>query len=194
MRRHMTHCACAPPSEQEGDQMTTLFERHETTIDVPELIARRVPGRAPESPFYCSQEIFDLDVSAIFAGHWIFVASDPEIPEPGDFVTVDIGSYSIILVRGDEGQVNALHNVCRHRGSRVLSEPRGSVGNLVCGYHQWTYRTDGTLLHAGLQAPDFDPGCFGLKSVHVRVVSGLIFVCLASEPPADFDEVAVRTR
>ena len=80
--------------------------------------------------------------------------------------------------------------MCRHRGSRLLEEPCGSVGNLVCPYHQWTYRTDGSLIYAEGQSPSFDKTQFGLKQVHVRTVAGLIFVCLAEEPPADFDEVA----
>ena len=127
----------------------------------------------------------------MFASHWIFVATIAEIPEPGDFVTVEIGSYSIIVVHDDDG-VRALHNVCRHRGARVLLEPRGSVGNLVCGYHQWTYATDGALLHAADQPAGFDSSCFGLKRVNVRTVDGLIFICLADDPPSDFDDVAAR--
>ena len=60
----------------------------------------------------------------------------------------------------------------------------------MCGYHRWTYAPDGSLLHAGDQPPDFDKGGFGLKQVHVRVAAGLVFLCLAPEPPADFDDVA----
>ncbi len=120
------------------------------------------------------------------------MATEAEVKQPGDFVTVEVGPWSVIVVRDDEGQVRAHHNVCRHRGSRVLAEERGSVGTMVCGYHQWTYGTDGTLLHAGEQAPGFDPSCFGLKSVAVRAVEGLVFISLAAEPPADFDDVAAR--
>ena len=120
------------------------------------------------------------------------MASDPEIPEPGDYRVIEIGSYSVIVVRDDDGQVRAWHNVCRHRGARILDDSSGSVGNLVCGYHKWTYGTDGTLRHAGQQPADFDRGCFGLKPVHVRSVAGLIYLCLAEHPPADFDDVAAR--
>jgi Rieske 2Fe-2S family protein len=144
------------------------------------------------SPFYNSREIFDLDVSAIFAKHWIFVASEPELPEPGDYRTVEVGPYSVIIVRDDDEQVRAWHNVCRHRGARILNEDAGSVGNIVCGYHKWTYGVDGELLHAGQQPADFDRSCFGLKPVQVRSVAGLIYICLADEPPSDFDDVAVR--
>ncbi len=163
------------------------------TLDrVAALVATRRPGRPLESPFYADPDVFDVDVSAIFGRHWIFVATEPEIPEPGDFRTVEIGPWSVILVRDDDEQVRAWHNVCRHRGARILEDASGSVGNIVCGYHRWTYGTDGTLRAAGQQPPDFDRSCFGLKPVHVRSVAGLLYLCLADEPPADFDEVAHR--
>ncbi|WP_109473879.1 aromatic ring-hydroxylating oxygenase subunit alpha [Ornithinimicrobium cavernae] len=158
------------------------------------LVARHRPGHALEGPFYTSPEIFDLDIEAVFARHWTFVATEPQIPEPGDFVTVELGRYSVIVLRDDDGEVRALHNVCRHRGSRVLHEERGSVGNLVCGYHQWTYATDGRLLHAGQQPPDFDKSCFGLRQVAVRVVEGLILICPSPTPPTDIDDVVDRLR
>jgi Rieske 2Fe-2S family protein len=160
--------------------------------DVKGLVARRPVGHSLEAPFYTSREFFDLDIAAIFAKSWIFVATDAELPEPGDYVTVGVGSYSVIVVRDDDEDVRAFHNVCRHRGTRILQDPRGQVGNIVCGYHRWTYGVDGTLLHAESQPRDFDPTCFGLKPVHVRSVAGLIFLCLAGEPPSDFAEVAGR--
>lgn len=157
-----------------------------------DAVARRPAGRSLEGPFYTDREFFDLDMAAIFARQWIFVAVDAELPEPGDYTTVEIGPYSIIVLRDDEERPRAFHNVCRHRGARLLTQDRGSVGNLVCGYHKWTYGADGALLHAPSQPEDFDRGCFALKAVHVRSVGGLVFVCLADEPPADFEEVAAR--
>jgi glycine betaine catabolism A len=162
------------------------------TPRIARLVADRRPGYSLASPFYNDREIFDLDVSAIFARGWIFVATEAELKEPGDYRTIEIGSYSVILVRDDDEQVRAWHNVCRHRGARILNDDQGSVGNIVCGYHKWTYGMDGRLLHAGQQPATFDPGCFGLKPVHVRSVAGLLYLCLAEEPPADFDEIAGR--
>ena len=172
--------------------MTTIADTTPAT-SLERLVERRIPGRALEAPFYSDPDIFDLDIMAIFARHWLFVASTAEVPEPGDYLTMDIGPYPILVIRDDDNEIRALHNVCRHRGARVLNDATGSTGNLVCGYHQWTYAPDGRLLSAGQQAPDFDKGCFALKSVHSRVVGGLIFVCLAPEPPADFAEVTSRT-
>jgi Rieske 2Fe-2S family protein len=153
----------------------------QATPDVDDLVARRTAGQSLEAPFYVGQEFFDLDIEAVFARSWLFVAAEAELPEPGDYVTVDIGSYSVIVVRDDDEDVRAFHNVCRHRGARILNEERGSVGNIVCGYHRWTYGVDGKLLHAESQAPGFDPSCFGLRTVHARTVAGLVF-----------DEVAAR--
>ncbi|MEU2719589.1 aromatic ring-hydroxylating oxygenase subunit alpha [Streptomyces smyrnaeus] len=155
-------------------------------------VARRVAGRSLEGPFYTDRDFFDLDIAAVFARQWIFVAVEAELPEPGDYATVEVGPYSVIVLRDDEEELRAFHNVCRHRGARLLEAGNGSVGNLVCGYHKWTYGTDGALRHAPSQPPGFDRGCFGLKAVHVRSVGGLVFVCLAEEPPADFAEVAAR--
>ena len=154
------------------------------------LVADRRPGHSLPAPFYNDHEIFDLDMSAVFARSWIFVGTEAEVAEPGDYRTVEVGSYSVIVVRDDDEQVRAWHNVCRHRGARILTDQQGSVGNIVCGYHKWTYGVDGRLVHAGQQPPSFDPGCFGLKPVHVRTVAGLVYICLATDPPADFDDIA----
>jgi glycine betaine catabolism A len=172
--------------------MTIDLERSARNDDLTRLIDRHTAGYSLEAPFYSSQEIFDLDLAAVFAQHWLFVATEAELPEPGDYVTVDVGTSSVIIVRDDDEAVRAFHNVCRHRGSRILDDNRGCVGNLVCPYHHWTYGVDGSLLHAENQPETFDRARFGLKPVHVRSVEGLVFICLAAEPPADFDDVAAR--
>lgn len=159
-------------------------------LEIESLVKSREVGFSLEAPFYVSPEIHDLDIAAIFAKHWLFVASEPEIAEAGDYVTVDIGPYSIILLRDDDEEIQAFHNVCRHRGSRLLTGPCGEIGNIVCPYHQWTYRPDGQLIFAESQPETLDKTRFSLKPVHVKNVAGLIFVCLDENPPADFDEVA----
>ena len=159
-------------------------------LEIESLVRRRAVGYSLEAPFYTSQEVFDLDIEAIFARHWLFSAAEAEIPDAGDYVTIDIGPYSVIILRDDDEEIRAFHNVCRHRGSRLLKDSCGSVGNIVCPYHQWTYRTDGNLIFAESQPPTFDRSRFGLKPIHVRNVAGLLFICFDQNPPADFDEVA----
>ena len=157
--------------------------------DIESQVKGRAVGFSLEASFYTSREVYDLDLAAVFESHWLFVAAEAEISEPGDYVTVELGPYSVIVVRDDDESVRALHNVCRHRGSRILGAECGSVANLVCPYHQWTYRTDGSLIFAESQPASFDKGRFGLKPVHVEVVCGLVFICLAADAPSDFAEV-----
>lgn len=159
--------------------------------EIEQLLARRREGFSLEAPFYTDAQLFQFDTEAIFGQHWLFAASIAELPEPGDYVTVDYGPYSLIVLHNDDGGINVLHNVCRHRGARIMNESSGTTGNLVCGYHSWTYSPEGELIYASIPGEmDFNKQCFALRRAHSRVVDGLIFVCLAQEPPEDFDQVS----
>lgn len=158
-------------------------------IDLPALIAGRKRGYTLPAPFYLDPEVFARDLELIFGRHWIYVGVEPEIAEPGDFFTVEIGSDSIIIVRDDDLAVRAFHNVCRHRGARLRPAGHGIVGNLVCPYHQWTYNLRGELINNQHMGEGFDRCRFGLKPVRLESLGGLLFICLSPEPPADFDEL-----
>lgn len=153
------------------------------------LLARRSAGYSLEAPFYTSRELFDLDIEHVFGAYWIFVGVEPDVAEPGDYFTVEIGHDSVIIVRDDDMGISAFHNVCRHRGARLCEAGAGVVGNLVCPYHQWTYDLRGRLIHGKHMGEDFDPARFGLRPVHLRNLAGLLFICLADEPPQDFDRM-----
>ena len=157
--------------------------------EIRNLISKRRKGYTLEAPFYFSPEINALDIAEIFGKHWIFVAVEPDIAEPGDYVRVEIGHNSVIIVRDDDMNVKAFHNVCRHRGSQLCDEQKGSVGNIVCPYHQWTYNLAGELIHNEHMGEGFDKNDHNLKSVHVGNIAGLIFICLSDKPPADFAEM-----
>lgn len=159
--------------------------------EIEQLLARRREGFSLEAPFYTDAQLFQFDTEAIFGQYWLFAASIAELPEPGDYVTVDYGPYSLIVLHNDAGGINVLHNVCRHRGARIMNQSSGTTGNLVCGYHSWTYSPEGELIYASIPGEmDFNKQCFALRRAHSRVVAGLIFVCLAEEPPEDFDHVS----
>ena len=161
-----------------------------TNGDIRSMVMTRTPGESLPAPCYVDQDWFDLDLAEIFAKQWIFVASEAEIAEPGDFVTITFGTRSVIVARADDLSVRAHHNVCRHRGARLLTEPNGSTGTIVCRYHSWTYGMDGRLLYADAQAPGFNRKCFSLRPVHVRAIAGLIFISLSDEPSSDIGDVA----
>lgn len=141
--------------------------------------------------FYNDPRLFALDMQEIFTKEWLFAGMTCEIPAKGNFMTVEVGDNSVIIVRGAEGRIHAFHNVCRHRGSRLCVKDKGKVAKLVCPYHQWTYELDGRLLFAGTDmGDDFDLSSYGLKPVHVRSAGGFLFISLAEQPPAIDDFLA----
>jgi Rieske 2Fe-2S family protein len=160
------------------------------TDQVARLLLQRQPGHSLDAAFYTSQAVFDADMALIFGRHWIFVGQEPDVPEPGDVMALHIGAAPILILRDDDGAVRAFHNVCRHRGAQLVPEGKGQVGNLVCRYHTWTYGLDGRLLFADHMGDGFDGACYGLHPVALRSVAGLLFVCLADDPPADIDDMA----
>ncbi len=74
-------------------------------------------------------------------------------------------------------------------GARLCDGDKGSVGNVVCPYHQWTYDLTGKLIHTEHMGDEFDRSQFGLKMVHVGNIAGLLFICLADKPPSDFEQM-----
>jgi Rieske 2Fe-2S family protein len=133
--------------------------------------------------FYTDPDFYQLDLDQIYYRTWLFVGHDGELPQPGSYLTVQIGDYPILLVRDRAGEIRAFHNSCRHRGSRLCAAAKGRVGKLVCPYHQWTYELDGRLRFARDMGADFDPAGFGLQPVACEGVGGWLFVCLAEDPP-----------
>ena len=159
-----------------------------STINLEHFIERYKSGWSLEQPFYTDQQIFDLEWEYIWKKYWLFVGTTAEIPKPGNYFTYTAGKDSIIIIRGNKGEVHAHYNTCRHRGSVICTEQRGNAPKLICPYHQWVYDKDGSLLKARLMPDDFDKSSFGLHPVHVQVASGFIFISLAENPP-DFSKV-----
>nr|WP_157019424.1 aromatic ring-hydroxylating dioxygenase subunit alpha [Mesorhizobium xinjiangense] len=158
-----------------------------------ELLARRVPGHALERPFYVSHEIYERDLDHIFYREWLYAMPACQLAKAGSYVTMRVGAYEVIIVRGGDGEIRAFHNTCRHRGSIICKAHEGQVAKLVCPYHQWTYELDGRLLWANDMGADFDASKHGLKSVELRNLEGLLYICLSATPP-DFEPFARLAR
>lgn len=152
-------------------------------ISISELVASHRPGHALDQGFYVREDVFAGDMELLL-DRWICVGHESEIPEPGDWLTAELGAESAIVVRGDDGVARALANVCRHRGSRICNEARGSTAVLTCPYHAWTYHLDGRLRAAREMPEGFDPSEYGLTSLPIRIVGGLIFISFGPAPPA----------
>ncbi|MXP30202.1 Rieske 2Fe-2S domain-containing protein [Erythrobacter jejuensis] len=128
---------------------------------------------------YTSQAYFNLEQEHIFRKSWLFAAHIDEVPEPGCFMRWHNAGDPIIIVHGMDGVVRAFYNTCRHRGAPVVTEDKGRSPRLMCGYHNWTYKTDGSLIGVPERQdfpPDFDMSCRGLIPVRCEMFGNCIFV------------------
>jgi Rieske 2Fe-2S family protein len=164
---------------------------HNDPIDA--LVAAHRPGHGLARAFYSDPAVFERDMERVFHRHWHCLAHESVIPNPGDFELFKIGNEAIILSRGADGTIHAMLNVCRHRGAEVCTKLKGNAKFFVCPYHAWTYSNDGSLRAARLMPKDFDRSAHGLKKIHVRVASGLVFISFA-EKPLDFDPIEQALR
>jgi choline monooxygenase len=136
------------------------------------------PALSPR--FYLDPGVLGLEDERIFSRTWQFAGHVAQISEPGSYITANAGSQPVLVVRDDEGELRAFRNVCRHRGSRLLSGSGVCKKAIRCRYHGWTYRMDGELIGVpeGRQIAGLDKAALGLFPARVEVVSGLVFVNL----------------
>ncbi|WP_108662791.1 aromatic ring-hydroxylating oxygenase subunit alpha [Acuticoccus kandeliae] len=170
-------------------QLHDLSEDGASRAVIASLIGAREPGHMLPAGLYTRADVFEADLDIIFHQHWMAVAVEADVPEAGDVYAVDIGRSSIVIVRDEEETVRAFHNVCSHRGSRLVQAGRSIVGKLVCPYHQWAYELTGDLFSAPHMGQDFNKGLHHLKPVALRNVGGILYACLSDTPPADIDEL-----
>lgn len=147
------------------------------------VLAAVRPGLGLTQAAYLSPEVYHADLD-LLAGRWTFAGHVSEAPEPGDWITSALGDESAIIVRGSDGRLRALANVCRHRGSRICVGPSGHASLLTCPYHAWTYHLDGRLRAAREMPEGFDPAAHGLKALPLAEIGGLIFIAFAEDPPS----------
>ncbi|MDN3556204.1 aromatic ring-hydroxylating oxygenase subunit alpha [Halomonas maura] len=155
-------------------------------IQTLELVQQRKPRHALPRELYGDPSVYREDLEQLWHKEWIFAGHTFELEKPGQYLTLQIGDYPIVVVRGADGELRAFHNACRHRGSKVCQEASGKAAKLVCPYHKWTFDLDGKLLFAGNMGSDFNTRDYGLKPAHCEVVESYIFVCVAETAP-DFE-------
>jgi len=158
---------------------------------------RRIPFEA-----YTRDDIHQRELQRFFyERHWCYVGLEAEVPEPGSFKRSTIGERSVILVRGTEGQLHVVENICAHRGMQFCRERHGQKKEFVCPYHQWSYTLKGDLqgvpLRRGVRqdgrmvggmGPDFNPADHGLRQFKVATRGGVVFASFDPdvEPLEDF--------
>ena len=162
---------------------------HGMTNFTDEDIRALVEERRVHRSVYLDADLFELEMERIFGRSWVFVGHDSQVAKPGDFLCTRIGLQPVILVRHSDGTVRVLYNRCGHRGAEVVTEESGHATHFRCGYHGWTYETDGTLFAAPmpeLYPDDFalDDRRFGMAELpRVASYRGFVFASLCPEGP-----------
>jgi carnitine monooxygenase subunit len=136
---------------------------------------------------YRDADFLQAEKEQVFAASWQVICHLNDIPNPGDYHTLDFLGEPLVAVRGRDSGVKAFFNVCRHRAARLLDGGSGHCpGRIVCPYHAWTYDLDGALAAVPHRAEfaEFPLEQFGLKSVESEVYHGFVFVRLQPGTPS----------
>jgi phenylpropionate dioxygenase-like ring-hydroxylating dioxygenase large terminal subunit len=163
-----------------------------TYIDFARAPEARPPRRATlGAERYTSRAFMEREWDRVWTRSWLLAGLEWDAREPGDYFVFEIGHESIIVIRNDAGGLSAVYNACQHRGNRIVTSERGSVGAISCPYHGWTYALDGTLKSVP-DAERFAQGLpcdrLSLKPVQVEAWAGLVWINMDPEaaPLADF--------
>ncbi len=141
------------------------------------------PETGPSMPaaFFYDPGVFEEEKERIFRRCWHVVGHVNEFDEPGKYVVQDILEQSVIVIAGQDGAIRAFHNVCRHRGNRLITGRRGKAGAVIrCAYHSWCYEQTGALRAAPRteHLKDFRREDWGLRPVRMEIFAGWVFVTL----------------
>ena len=174
--------------------MQNTLTDHGPEFAWPDDDVSRVPYRV-----YTDPGLYAREQERIFQGPtWNFLCLEAELPNPGDYKTTFVGDAPIIVVRDEDGAINAMVNRCAHKGTLVCYKPRGNVRELTCVYHNWTYDLGGNLTgvafgrgvggQGGLTV-EFDPAQHGLERLRVEVCRGLVMATFSDRTPPFADYI-----
>jgi len=145
---------------------------------VPMALPTNLPAR-----YYVDPSLFERERQAIFRRHWQLLGPVSRLAESGDYLAVNVAGWNLIALRGQDGVLRGLHNVCRHRGARLLADGQGQCQVLRCPYHNWVYDQRGGLRHAPAfgDDPDFNLSDWPLERAELAVWRGLLFIGIDPE-------------
>ena len=156
------------------------FRQPPAPDETPPAVATRAPlAETLPGWTYDNAEFLELEKEHLFRRQWQLVGHANEVPNAGDYMTLDAVDERVVVVRDDAGDLHAFHNVCRHRASRVVIGDRGHCERaLTCPYHGWSYNFDGSLrgVPASDSFGDLDEARFRLPRVELEVWQGFVFV------------------
>ena len=135
--------------------------------------------------YYTDPAVFRRELEVFYLDSWICAGRAEAVRNPGDYFLCNVAGESLIVTRDGAGEIRSHYNVCRHRGTRMCTEPEGSFsGRILCPYHGWTYGLDGKLIGAPhMDHPDFRRDDYPLHTAHATLWDGHIFLHAGTEPP-----------
>lgn len=135
-----------------------------------------------------SDDLHALELQRVFQQNWLYLAHESEVPNPGDFVTRQMGQQSVILARGKDGVLRTFLNVCPHRAMRLCSEDAGTRQVFRCPYHGFTFVNDGTLSGAPFRKDAYPGGLdaerLRLSEVRTESYAQLVFGTFQTDGPS----------
>ncbi|MEA2622970.1 MAG: glycine betaine catabolism [Chloroflexota bacterium] len=149
----------------------------------------------PKRAFH-DRDVLDFELATWFGRDWVFAGREEDAAAPGEYFLANVAGESVVVIRGDDRQLRAFHNVCRHRGSRIQTDERGRVVRFQCPYHAWTYDLAGRLQRAAHTDAlvDFEPSHHGLVPVRLTTWLGFVFLSLDPAAPPLEDDLAGLAR
>lgn len=169
----------APPQHEPRETNPGRTSHAGATAD-PESPHQDDPGQALSARYYTDPDTAAAETRHIFARSWQLVCHESDLPGPGARLAATVAGREVLVVRTEDNSLAAHLNICRHRGTRLVTRPEPSGKAIRCPYHGWTYKLDGRLVGApeSRQIPCLDRPKLGLFSVRVESFLGFVFVNL----------------
>ena len=147
--------------------------------------ARTLPRK-----FYIEPDNLNQEFKKIFHNNWICIGRSSDLSIKGQYITIQIGNESVIILKSENDKTRAFYNVCRHRGTRICNKNEGKFSKTVqCPYHGWTYDLNGKLIGSPHmeEAKDFNKIDYPLFPIKTKIWQGFLFINL-SENTTNFNE------
>ena len=138
---------------------------------------------------YTDPEVFDLEMERIWAKSWIYIGHESQVPDKGNYFTLNYGKVPVVMVRDKDDQVHVLHNRCGHKGVKLVDRPCGKIPAFRCCYHGWRYRLDGKLLGVphmqGYEGTGFDKDDpqYSMQKLKSEIFRGFVFATMNPDAP-----------
>jgi phenylpropionate dioxygenase-like ring-hydroxylating dioxygenase large terminal subunit len=131
---------------------------------------------------YVSEHIFKQESEHLFKANWINIAHVNQLAKPGDYLSIDVFDYPLLLTRDKNNDIHLMSRVCQHKGT-LIAEGSGNAHIFVCPFHAWSYGLDGQLKAAPLmdKAKGFDRQNCRLTQLRMEIWGGFIFVNISGD-------------